>query len=258
MKYAVLLVIAAALPHAALAQPSPCPQHFADGEAPEFINQKLAAKTVPLCFAGFAVMHSAISRTPLWSAEHLTAERVAQTKRIKRNNTFHAEPRLPPGERAELRDYARSGFDRGHMSPAGDMPDRTSQYDSFSLANMVPQDPHNNQTLWSGIEEVTRKFATYRGELYVITGPIFEGSALERLNMRVLVPTHLFKAIYDPAGNAAAAYLAPNRSNATYEAVSIAELERRTGIRLFPNMPAKIKEIKMRLPEPKKRGGQSR
>lgn len=253
-----LCLLATLFSQVTAAEPSACPQHFVGGEAPEFINQKLAAKTIALCFNGFAVMHSGISRTPLWSAEYLTAERIALTKKISRNNKFHAESRLRPDERAELRDYARSGFDRGHMSPAGDMADRESQYDSFSLANMVPQDPNNNQRLWSGIEEVTRKFAAYRGKLYVITGPIYEGSAIERLNGRVLVPTHLFKAIYDPVNNAAAAYLAPNKSDADYETVSIAELEKRTGIRLFPKLAQAVRENTMRLPAPKKPGGKSR
>lgn len=257
MKRAVLLLVVAVVCRTGLAQPSACPEHFSGGEAPEFINQKLAAKTAALCFDGFAVMHSGVSRTPLWSAEYLTADRIAKTKKIKRANKFHAEPRLPQADRAELRDYARSGFDRGHMSPAGDMADRNSQYDSFSLANMVPQDPHNNQMLWSGIEEATRKLAAYRGELYVITGPLFEGNAIERLNARVLVPTHVFKAIYDPAGNAAGAYLAPNRSDAGYEAISIAELEKRSGIRLFPKLAPAVRQTAMRLPEPKKHGGKS-
>ena len=255
---AALGLVAVLLCQAVPAQPSTCPEHFAGGEAPEFINQKLAAKTVALCFNGYAVMHSGVSRTPLWSAEYLTADRIAQTKKINRNNKFHAESRLSSGDRAELRDYVRSGFDRGHMSPAGDMADKESQYDSFSLANMVPQDPHNNQSLWSGIEEVTRKFAAYRGRLYVITGPIFEGSAVQRLNGRVLVPTHLFKAVYDPVNNAAAAYLVPNRSDAEYEAVSIAELEKRTGIRLFPKLAPAVKDTTMRLPEPQQHGRKSR
>ena len=40
----------------------------------------------------------------------------------------------------------------------------------------------------------------------MVTGPIFEGSSLQRINGRVLVPTFVFKAIYDPIRNEAGAY----------------------------------------------------
>ena len=173
---------------------------------------------------------------------------------MKRQNTFHPEERLPAEDRAELRDYARSGFDRGHMSPSGDMPNATTQYESFSLANMIPQDPNNNQNLWAGIEEGTRKLALQEGELYVITGPIFEGSSIQRINARVLVPTHVFKVIYDPVRREAAAYVAPNVGGSEYQTVSLAELERRAGIDLLPSADARIKEAKMDLPEPTSRG----
>lgn len=248
-----LFIGALALSCAALAQPSRCPEHFANGEAPEFVNQKLAAKSAALCFSAYAVMHSGVSRTPLWSAEHLTPERLAASKKMKRQNTFHAEERLPADQRAELHDYARSGYDRGHMSPSGDMPDGQAQYESFSLANMVPQNAENNQKLWAAIENATRDFVRQRGPLFVITGPIFEGSALQRLNQRVLIPTHVYKAIYDPVARTAGAWLAPNAPGGAYEVVSIAELEKRTGVNLFPQLDARIKQAGMRLPEPNKR-----
>ena len=236
---------------AAQAGGSRCPENFAGGEAPEFINPKLATKSTALCLTGFAVMHSGVSRTPIWSAEKLTTERLTGPK-VKRKNTFHPEERLPRDERAELHDYARSGYDRGHMSPSGDMPDPASQYDSFSLANIVPQDSSNNQRLWAGLEDVTRKLARRRGEMYVITGPIFEGDALQRLNGRVLIPTFLFKAIYDPAAQAAGAYLAPNAPGGEYQVITIAELEKRSGLNLFPKLDARIKLAGMRLPAPRK------
>ena len=254
MKRILLFFIALLVSTTSCTQPNQCPEHFANGKAPVFINQKLAPRTRLLCFEGYAVMHSGVTHTPLWSAEHLTAERVIESKAMKRQNTFHPAERLPAEDRAELRDYARSGFDRGHMSPSGDMPNATTQYESFSLANMIPQDPNNNQNLWAGIEESTRKLARQEGELYVITGPIFEGSSIQRINARVLVPTHVFKVIYDPVRREAAAYVAPNVRGSEYQTVSLAELEKRVGIDFLPNADARIKEAKMDLPEPTSHG----
>ncbi|TCS34744.1 endonuclease G [Paucimonas lemoignei] len=228
-----------------------CRDQFADGAAPEVIAEKLAAKTRKLCFEGFAVLHSGVSRTPLWSAERLTPARLEQAKTVERKDAFHEEKRIPFWQRAELEDYKRSGFDRGHLSPAGDMPTEQAKFDSFSLANIVPQHPRNNQILWEGIEYSTRELAFERGDLYVITGPIFEGSTLERLNGRVLVPTHLFKAIYDPINKEAGAYVAKNEAGMAYQVISIEELEARIGIRLFPTMRADIRTKAMALPRPR-------
>ena len=55
--------------------------------------------------------------------------------------------------------FARSGFDRGHLSPNGDMPDRDSQAESFSLANMVAQVHANNAGIWADIESAVRQLA---------------------------------------------------------------------------------------------------
>jgi len=235
-----------------------CVDQFVDGQPPAVLNQNLQKHTTLLCFNAFGTLFSGISRTPLWSAEHLTAERVEQAARLKRKNSFHAEEELPPADRSELADYAHSGFDRGHMAPNGDMPTKEAQYQSFSLANMIPQNPKNNQILWEGIEEVTRDLARKDGEVYVVTGPIFEGANLERIGGRVLVPTSVFKAIYDPARHAAAAYVTPNAPGMGYETLSIAELQRRTGIDVFPHLAAGVKETKMRLPVPEPHGHRSK
>ena len=147
-------------------QPQSCSDHFVHGEAPRITNPKLDNKAETLCFNVFSVLHSGITRTPLWSAEHLQAENIAAAQELSRENSFHSESRLPSSQRAELSDYSRSGYDRGHMAPNGDMPDRDSQRDSFSLANIVPQDGENNRNLWAGIEGAVRKMAKKEGDLY--------------------------------------------------------------------------------------------
>lgn len=227
-----------------------CPNHFATGTTPELVAEKLRDKTRLLCFEGFAVLHSGVSRTPLWSAEFLTAPRLGQARMMKRKNTYHEEHSLPFWQRAELDDYVRSGYDRGHLSPSGNMATDQEQYESFSLANIIPQHPRNNQVLWEGIEHSTRELVFERGALYVVTGPIFEGETLERINGRVLVPSHVFKAIYDPARSEAGAYVAANAAGLNYQVVSIEALEKRIGIKLFPKLRADVKAVAMSLPRP--------
>ena len=80
------------------------------------------------------------------SSEATTAAgTVAAARDTVRESQFYADPRLPPADQAQLEDYRRSGFDRGHMTPSGDMPDGQAQQQSFSLANMVPQTPELNR-----------------------------------------------------------------------------------------------------------------
>ena len=227
-----------------------CPALFADGHAPVVVNPKLAARTVPLCFAAFAVLHSGLSRTPLYAAEHLTRASVADARGVARDDSFHEEPRLPDDARASLGDYLRSGFDRGHLAPAGDMPSAVAQAQSFSLANIVPQDRAMNRGLWSDIEESVRRLAIRRGSLYVVTGAVFSGGSVRQIGGGVLVPTQMFKALYDPARGEAGAYLARNADDRDWQAVSIADLQTAAGIDVFPGLPPAVRAAAMSLPDP--------
>lgn len=223
---------------------------FADGRRPVLTNPKLAAETTPLCYRAFAILHSGVSRTPLYAAERLTAASVRAARRVDRVDAFQDEDRLPASARARLDDYVHSGYDRGHMAPAGDMPTDEAQAESFTLANIVPQNRSANRGLWAGIEESVRRLALERGEIFVVTGPIFAGASIKSINGRVLVPTQLFKAVYDPARGEAGAYLAPNEAGDDWRPVSLQTLEDLTGLDVFPGLPGRIKATAMALPEP--------
>lgn len=225
-----------------------CVGMYTNDEAPDILNTKLIPKTTELCYSAFAIMHSGISRTPLWAAEHLTRDSLR--KKTKRSNDFYEEERLESDERARLSDYTRSGYDRGHMAPSADMPTKLAQHECFTLANMVPQNSDNNRGIWAAIESSTRTLAKERGELYVITGPLFTGSTPQRLKNRVLIPTKIYKAIYNPATQKGAAYLVDNASGDHYETISIMELEQISGIRFFPSMKPVDKQTAMKLPNP--------
>jgi endonuclease G len=252
------LLFAGAAAATPLAPSSSCPQHYLDGQPPQILNEKMARSTRALCFDVFGVMHSGVTRTPLWSAEHLTAKNIQSAEDLSREDSFHAEKALPAAQRAELADYARSGFDRGHMAPNGDMPDRASQYQSFTLANMVPQDADINRHVWATIEGAVRKMAKKDGALYVITGPAYIGSELRKVG-NVLVPSHLYKAVYSPRQRAGGAWYVANLPEAQPRTMTIAQLERTIGINLVPSLTEREKGAMLKLPSTKarKRKGQS-
>jgi endonuclease G len=248
---ACLVLLASILtpPVLTVAAPTSCPEHFASGKAPDIVLPALAAQVTALCFEGYAVLHSGVSRTPLAVAEHLTRARMAAARDIRRDGNFHEEDRFPAEERARLADYARSGFDRGHMAPAGDMGTATAMAESFSLANMVPQNPGSNRCLWEGIESSVRRLAADVSSVFVVSGPVFAGDTLERIGGRVLVPTSLYKAVY-VSRRGAAAYLVENAPGMAWRAISLSELRQIAGIEVFPGLSPATCDRRLSLPEP--------
>ena len=111
-----------------------------------------------LCSDSFAVLYSGRSKTPLVVVERLNRQQIDDAGEV-RTNQFFPDPRLPASERAYLDDYKGSGFDRGHISAAGNAPTPNAMAQTFALSNMVPQDPTHNRKVWSKVEADTRKYA---------------------------------------------------------------------------------------------------
>lgn len=240
MKKLLVSLLLAVAGHAVAA--APCGQFVPDAQFPVLANAKLAPKTRLLCYADFAVLHSGLTHGPLWSAEHLTRAHLGEAREQVRTNKFFEDPALPPGEGATLADYKRSGFDRGHMSPAGDRWNGEAMAQSFTLANVVPQDRKNNQHLWAHIESAVRKLAVRYGEAYVVTGPLFAGQTLRTIGAsHVFVPTQLYKVVYVPATNEAFAVVVDNVATDRYDVKTVHELETMSGIR-FPGIPETLKD----------------
>lgn len=215
-----------------------CLGFFAAAQPPRLAPRP---STHALCFDAFAILYSGESKTPLYAAEKLNRETMALAHE-KRSHLFFADARLPAAERAKLQDYAASGYDRGHMAPAGDMSTLQAMAQSFSLANMVPQAPVHNRGTWAqSVELATRKFAARAGgDVYVITGPVFAPSIAQSPSIgpgQVHVPAYLFKLVYDEASNRAWAYWQAN-ADATRGSrpISYAELVLRTGVVFLPGV----------------------
>ncbi|ARP96029.1 DNA/RNA non-specific endonuclease [Bordetella genomosp. 13] len=209
-----------------------CRQFFPNGNAPVV---PASGRLRELCFDSFAVLHDGRTKTPVFVAERLNRQTLARAAGQERTDSFYAEARLPRAERAELSDYRGSGYSRGHMVPAANMATERAMAQSFSLANMVPQNPAQNSGPWSRIEEDTRKYVRRAGgDVYVFTGPVYSDRP-RTIGDGVAVPSHVYKVVYDAVTGRAWVHWQPNDARAKVgPPIGYDEFVRRTGLRLLP------------------------
>lgn len=213
-----------------------CSLSFYQSKPPIVLNKKLNTNTVSLCFDGFSVLYSGVSRTPLWAAEYLTPSRLTSARALERIDNFHEESRLNASIQATLADYSGSGFDRGHLAPNADMLSKKQQFDSFSLANIVPQAPELNRGSWADLEKQVRDKVFDYGSAYVVTGVTFTGSSVSSLKSRVLVPNALYKIIYYPSVNKIEGFYAKNTNSSSVQYMDPVKLVELVGVNPFPTL----------------------
>ncbi len=154
---------------------------------------------------------------------------------------FAQQAELGPDEQGDTDDYVRSGYDRGHMTPANDAPTMDAETDTFVVTNIVPQTKVLNERLWQYLEASVHEIAETDGQVYVVTGPIF-GSNPSLVGGRIALPSpHVQSDRFIPARGVAAVYIASNDDNPRCETVSLADLRRRAGIDAFPDLPDEVK-----------------
>lgn len=212
-----------------------CPQFFPQRQGPIVPTQSNLRE---LCFSSFAILHNGQTKTPVFVAQRLNKQGLKNTSNVERTDRFYEEARLPKAERATLADYRGSGFDRGHMAPAGDMNSDEGMAQSFSLANMVPQDPSLNRGAWNKMEQDTRKYVNRaKGDVYVFTGSFYNNVRPQRLGQgKVAVPSHLYKVVYDASTGKSWVHWYENQSSSQAKTpISYAEFVRRTGLHVLPN-----------------------
>lgn len=165
-----------------------------------------------------------------------------QQNSFERRNNFKEDPLLKAGS-ASPEDYSHSGFDRGHLAPAGDMDfNREVLAESFFMSNISPQDPSFNRGGWSELEELVRNWATKEDSLLVVTGPVLQEGLKKIGKNKVSVPDYFYKIILDARQPEikAIGFLMPNESieGKTEDfVVPVDSIEALTGLDFFPLIP---------------------
>lgn len=223
-------------------QAASCPQLFQNSQSPEVLSEINRIGTVMLCNGQYAVLVSQQKRAPLWSAEDLTEENLEIADKTERHGSFMPDTRLPKSMQVQTSEYNRSHYDRGHMTPSGDEPGFAAQKESFLLSNIVPQTPELNRGPWLGVESAVRGWARQEGEIFVVTGPGYDPDSFQTIGPHhIPVPAVIWKAIYDPAGNGAGAYICLNTYTPSCRITSLAMLTQLVGIDPFPGLDDTVK-----------------
>ena len=147
---------------------------------------------------------------------------------------------------ADWRNYKKSGYDKGHLCPAGDMEFAINAYnDTFFTSNISPQLHDFNGGVWNRLEQKVRYWATKYDGVYVITAGVLQPNLKTIGQEQVLVPNYFYKILLDNSNGQykMIAFLVPNaKSNKPlYEfVVSVDSIEKMTGIDFFPKLEDKI------------------
>lgn len=193
---------------------------------------------------GYTVSYNKALLVPNWVAWHLTAAHATGTAKRK-GIEFHEDEEVPE-PRATTGDYRQSGYDRGHLCPAGDNKwSRTAMDQSFLMTNICPQDPNLNRGDWNEMENQCRQWAEKYGDIYIVAGPIFFKGRHKRIGRnKVTVPEGFFKVVLCMRGEPKAIGFVykNNAGNKPKDAYvnSVDEVERITGIDFFPSLPDKV------------------
>lgn len=194
-------------------------------------------------YPGMTVSFNSDMHVPNWVAWKLTASMTEGG--VSRENAFYNDPDVAGC--AETYDYSYSGYDRGHMTPAGDMKwSREAMHGTFSLANICPQAHSLNSGSWKKLEEKCRIWAKADSAIIIVCGPILTDNIREYIgDTRVAVPKRFFKVILAPYADPARGigFIMPNDKVAggmQAAAVSIDDVEKATGLDFFSALPDEI------------------
>ncbi len=160
---------------------------------------------------------------------------------------FLEDPKVP-SKSADWRNYRGSGYDRGHLCPAGDR--RFSEYaynETFYTSNISPQKNEFNSGIWNRLELQVRQWCKRYGTLYVITGGVLENHLVEIGMEDVDVPKAFFKVILRKKGDdyKVLAFLIPHEESTNPLSdflIPVDRLETATGLDFFYGLDDDLEE----------------
>jgi endonuclease G len=210
-------------------------------------HPSLASGLVVLANTSYISGYSRTLRSPLWVAYR--ADPNPGGKVPPRPEGFVPDPRIPNSPKSS--DFNGTGYDRGHLAPnyaTAILHGRIGQMESFFMTNVIPQLPSFNQGWWAKLEQrIIHTYTRRYGTIHVIAGPVFNPpmKPSKHLPSGIPIPDACFMILVDPipSGSCRALAFIASQETRTSDSlasrlVPLAEVERRTGFKFFPNASA--------------------
>jgi len=173
---------------------------FYCGIIPSCFAQDSVSQYLPHCklndtvvhHKGFSFVYSSEHRQAYWVAYDLSRNKLL--KLAERGDKFVADPKVKGTN--FTKDYAKSGFDRGHLAPAADMSyNDTCMLESFYYTNMSPQVPSFNRGIWKSLEELIREWAMAYDTIQLATGPVLHEGLAKLGSNQLSIPRAYYKVV---------------------------------------------------------------
>lgn len=197
---------------------------------------------------GHTVAYAPALRHPLWVAYAATPYGVPAADPDRRPGSFKVDREVANSPRSS--DYKGSGYDRGHMAPNMAIAVRhgeKAQAQTFLLSNICPQRPGLNRGPWFEMEyRISEEWPDVYSTVWTVAGAI--PSKDRRLKNGIDVPKAFYQVALSCDRNGRLRVLAVympqhvrRRDFARSYLISVDELEKRTGLRFFPDLPSAVR-----------------
>jgi len=204
-KILALTLIAASFTASAWTQRPPNPLPTCSVHAPYGFPQ--AQGVVPICRQAYLVGYDAAAKIPKFVIYELMPQNALGC--VARTNAFATDQSVSNGAKPE--DYAGTGYDKGHMSPDGDLSwDPQVEYESFLMTNMAPQAGSLNRGIWKLLETSIRGWAVQHNQSYTIyVGGVYNAQD-KKIGNGVVVPHGFYKIVINNKTNEVAGWSFPH------------------------------------------------
>lgn len=206
-------------------------------ENPEFSKGEIINHTY------YTLQYSEEDEQAFWVAYKLSPDFLK--KNAKRKDKFKEDKKVTTRS-SQLIDYKGSGFDRGHLAPAGAMVlNQKAMDETFYMSNMSPQKPSFNRGIWKKLEEQVRKWGRSSDSIFVVTGPILNNIKKSIGPNKVSVPDYYYKVLLkfkNSRSNGIAFLLKNEASKAPLKsfAIPVDSIEKITQINFNPSINSTI------------------